>query len=622
MQAYQRLEPTQIGEGTSVGDLANIRMPTTNAFFPGELTNRFIFSPQPEEVIFLRRFTELGFRTSDIERETLRTVFGLEGKLPWADGFEFDLYYQYGRLGQEQDDGGIANTLNVVNALDTEPDGTGGFQCADAAARADGCVPINFFGAGSVSPEALAYVQVGASHRARMVQEVIAGSVTGDLIELPAGPLGIAAGFEYRSEESAFISDPLAASGLTTANVLPSERGEYDVTEFFVEAQVPLLKKKPLADYLGIEGAIRYANYSTIGATEAYKLGASWRPVPDLTVRGSFNTAVRAPFITELFNPGFETFRTYRDPCNLGGRGGLSSDGRTTYATQSAEVQARCAAIPGTATLDQGALNIFTAGGISAGNPDLNEETAETYTFGLVLSPSGVPGLNVTVDYYTITIEDAISTFSAQDTVDQCLRQPDFPDNPFCGLITRDASTGLIRTIDALAINVAELRAEGVDFAVDYAFDVGPVDLAANLAGNFRIKETFLPFAGGERIEDTGEVGSQDWTINGTLTGKWRDLRASWSTRYLSGVNIDNENPMAGPPEAGGKIDPYFYHDINLSWAVTDQFDLTLGVDNVFDEEPPLLGQGVNGDLPGTNTASDVYDVIGRYGYVSVRARL
>jgi iron complex outermembrane receptor protein len=353
----------------------------------------------------------------------------------------------------------------------------------------------------------------------------------------------------------------------------------------------------------------------------AWRASGIWKPFSDLTIRGGYNTAVRAPNIGELFDPGSETFRNYIDPCNFGGAGGASADGRTTYDAQSAEVQANCATIPGTATLDQGAQNIFSAGGFAAGNPDLTEEKSDTVTVGFVYSPSQVPRLNFTVDYYDVVVEDAIASFSAQDTVDQCVRQPDFPNNPFCSLIQRNPTTALIERIDALDINVAEFVAEGVDFSVDYSFEAFDIDWFVAVVGNHRISETFLPFNGGEILEDAGEVGAQEWTLNGSVVANWNKLRIAWQPRYISGVNIDNENPNAGPAEANGEIDAYFYHDLNVNYRLTDKFEISVGIDNLFDETPPLLGQGVNGDVTGTNTAADIYDPIGRYGYVNLRAR-
>ena len=625
VESYQQLEPTIMGQFISVGSVPNVNMPVDNPFMPDELRSAILASdPDATEVTMRRRFTELGPRSTDQQRQTFRYVAGLEGTAPdeWG-GFDWELYYQNGRQTQDRINGGIANTLNVYNALRTEedPDNPGEYRCIDEISRSLGCVPVNFFGTGTVDGDALSFIETTAQTTSRAEQEVFGATITGDAYELPAGPIGYALGVEYRSEESNFVSDGLAATGLTTNNTSPSVSGYYDVTEFFAEILVPIISEQPFVEELSFEGAYRVADYSTIGSTDSYKASLVWKPIQDLTLRGGFNTATRAPNIGELFDPGSETFRTFEDPCNFGGAGGASADGLVTYAAQSATVQANCATYPGSATLDQGAVNIRSAGGFAAGNPDLTEESAETTTLGFVYSPSQIPGLNFTVDYYDILVENAIDSFTAQDTVDQCVRQPNFPDNPFCDLIQRDPNTALVLRIDALEINVSELKAEGVDFTLDYSTEWAGIDWYGALIANHTMEDSILPFTGGDIVDDAGEIGSPKWAFNTQLVATYDKWRLGWSSRWIDEVNIDNENPDAGPAEANGKIDSYWYHDLNINYEINDTFDISVGVDNVFDELPPLLGQGTNGDVTGTNTAADVYDVIGRYGYVNFRAR-
>ncbi|MFN3211595.1 MAG: TonB-dependent receptor domain-containing protein [Henriciella sp.] len=625
VESYQQLEPTIMGQFISVGSVPDVNMPVDNPFLPDELRAAILAAdPDATEVTFRRRFTELGPRTTDQQRQTFRYVAGLEGTAPdeWG-GFDWEVYYQNGRQTQDRVNGGIANTLNVYNALRTEPDpaNPGEFRCEDEISRSLGCVPVNFFGTGTVDGAALDFIQTTAQTTSRAVQEVFGATITGQAFELPTGSIGYAFGAEYRSEESDFVSDGLAATGLTTGNTSPSVRGYYDVTEYFGEVLVPILSEQPFFHELSFEGAYRVADYSTIGTTDSYKASLLWKPVNDLTFRGGVSTATRAPNIGELFDPGSETFRTFEDPCNFGGAGGASADGLVTYAAQSSTVQANCATYTGSATLDQGAVNIRSAGGFQAGNPDLTEETAKTKTIGFVYSPSQIPGLNITVDYYDILVEDAIDTFTAQDTVDQCVRQPNFPDNPFCGLIQRDPNTALVLRIDALEINVSELKAEGVDFAVDYTTEIAGIDWYGALIANHTMEDSILPFAGGDIVDDAGEVGSPEWSFNTQIVANYDKWRVAWSSRWIDQVNIDNENPSAGPADAGGKIDSFWYHDINVNYEVNETFDVAIGIDNLFDEIPPLLGQGTNGDVTGTNTASDVYDVLGRYAYVNLRAR-
>ena len=616
LESFSRSEPIIIGQFISVGaNIPNINVPIDNPFVPTELRDAILaVDPTATEFLMRRRFVELGPRTSDVQRRVFRTAVGLNGEI--NEDLDYEVYYQYGNFGQDQTNGGVFNSKNFFDALRAEPDGAGGFQCVDEFARGLGCVPINVFGAGSITGAALDWVSVDSQLTARMNQQAFSASVSGYPLELPAGDVGVAVGYEWREEESRFNSDSLAQSGLTSGNTTPNTAGSFDVNEFFVEAIVPLLDGAPGAQYLGLELAYRLSDYSTIGDADAYKASIDWQPFDELRFRGGISTAVRAPNIGELFNPGSETFRNFVDPCAFGGQGGTSSTGEV-YQVQSPEVQANCAQIPGTATLDPFGQNVRSAGGLAAGNPDLQEETSDATTFGFVYSPAAIEGLNITVDWWEITVEDAINAFTAQTTVDQCVRQPTFPDNAFCDLIQRDPNTGLVLRMNALAINVAEFEASGVDFTLDYRFGLGPGDLNLNLIGTQSISNDFVPFAGGDVVDSQGEIGVPDLKANLTATYIMDDWSFAWSARYIDGVNVENDQI-----DAFGTIASYTYNDVQARYHFGDnqQYTAFVGIENVFDKEPPILGQGVPGDVTGTNTASDIYDAIRRYWYVGFTA--
>ena len=616
LTAFSRLEPTIVGEFISVGDIPNIRIPIDNSFIPDELkAARLADDPDAEEIRMYRRFVELGPRTSDVQRRIFRTVFGINGAL--NDNFDYEVYYQYGNFSQDQTNGGVFNTLNFYNALRTTVDEDGELRCRRDFAHSAGCVPLNVFGRGSIAGDALDWVNVDSQLTSRMKQRVASASIFGTAMELPAGPLGIALGVEWREEKSRFNSDSLAQSGLTSGNTTPNTVGKYDVTEYFVEAVIPLLTDMPGIEYLGLEVAARAADYSTVGNTESYKASVDWRLLEGLRFRGGYSTAVRAPNIDELFDPGSETFRSFVDPCALGGVGGASATGESgdTYDAQTPEVQARCATIAGTATLDPFFGNIRSAGGFSGGNPNLTEESADTYSYGFVYSPIQVPSLNITVDYFNIEITDAINGFSAQTAVDQCVRQGSFPNNAFCSLISRDPVTGLVLRIDNRQINVAEFQAAGVDIAVDYSLQAGPGDLRINMNATHSLKNDFTAFAGDAPVDSQGEIGVPDWKANINFIYDWANFRFGWSTRYLQGVNVENDRPNFG------SISSFMYHDIQVRYTLDEKYEFYVGIDNIFDEEPPELGQGIPGDVTGTNTAADVYDVIRQYGYAGFKLR-
>ena len=617
------LEPTIMGQFISVGNIPNVTVPLSNAFFPTELRDSIIaanagnadFDPDNYDVTFRRRSAEVQNRSLDAQRRTFRTVIGVDGYI--NDYWNYEAYFQWGSVSRDQVNSGVIQTLNFINALDTETLADGTIQCADPLFRSLGCVPVNIFGEGAMTGEALDFVTVNPQTTSRSEQQVFGISFDGILFELPAGDVGVAFGYEQRMERAQFNSDALAQSGLTTGNTVPNVKGDYDVSEYFIETRIPLLADLPLAEYLGLEFAYRMSDYSTIGTADAYTVALDWQPIEDLKVRSSYSTAVRAPWIIELFDPGTETFRSFVDPCALGGAGGPSASGQPNdvYTEQSSTVQTNCATIPGTATLDPFAQNIRSAGGIAAGNPDLKEEEGETFAIGFVYSPSQIENLNFTIDYWDIQIDDAINSFTAQTTVDQCVRQASFPNNPFCSLIQRDPNTGLVLRINAQDINVASASTSGVDFSADYTLDIGPGQLNTRLVGTYVKEDEFTPFDGGEVVDSLGEIGSPEWKANLNLTYTWEDLTVAWSTRFIDGVNIENDQLDFG------SIGSYAYHDLQARYALADgQYEVFIGVDNLFDKEPPILGQGIPGDVTGTNTAADVYDAIRTYWYIGIEA--
>ena len=651
LESSNRLEPTIVGQFISIGEESNLNLPDDNPFIPDELRPSFTVAAVPavpadpanpddmgtpavperthtpgQPITFRKRFTELGPRAVTLQRRVFRTALGVDGSI---NDLNYEAYYQYGSFVQNQTGTGVFNALNFRNALDAEPnplataDNVGTvarFRCQDALARALGCVPINLFeGADSIGGDELAYVSVIPQSTTRMRQQVFAISANTPLFELPAGSAATAFGFEYRKEISDFFSDSLAQSGLTSGNTTPNVSGSYNIKEFFTEIRMPILSGRPGVEYLGFETALRYADYSTIGGAFSGTAAIDYRPIEGLKIRASLSTAVRAPNIGELFDPGSETFRSFVDPCGLGGQGGISGTGvpNDLYPEQTEAAQANCLSIPGIdATFDPISTdNLRSAGGLSAGNPDLIEESSDAFTFGVVWTPSGGSGLNFTLDYYKIKITDAIAAFSAQTTVDQCIRQPDFPNNPFCSLIERNSATGIVDRINALAINVSELESEGIDFAIEYLGEVGPGTLSLDLAGTIGLTLDSLPFEGGEVIHDQGSIGAPDLKMNFHAGYEARGFAFNWSVRYIHKVNLDNLQPSAGTVAAA------VYNDIQARYTFRDNYEFFGGIDNVFDKQPPFLGQGVTGDITGTNTAADIYDAIRTFGYVGVRLK-
>lgn len=249
------LEPTIMGQFISVGNLPDINIPLSNAYFPSELRDAIIagnadnadFDADTYEVLFRRRSAEVANRTVDTQRRTFRTLIGVDGII--NDFWNYEVYYQWGSVTQDQVNSGVIQTLNFINALNTETLADGTIQCADPLFRSLGCVPVNVFGAGAMQGDALDFVTVNPQTTSRAEQQVFSVAVDGVLAELPAGDLGVAFGYERREERAKFNSDALAQSGLTTGNTVPNVTGDYNVEEFFVETRVPILEDMPGADY-------------------------------------------------------------------------------------------------------------------------------------------------------------------------------------------------------------------------------------------------------------------------------------------------------------------------------------------------------------------------------------
>ncbi|MDB5688770.1 MAG: cirA, partial [Sphingomonas bacterium] len=355
------------------------------------------------DIAFSRRLGEFGSRRSTTNRDFYRFVVGAEGSF-LDDKFHYDLSYNYGRTAESQEGNGQVNINNFRNALAAIPSPTGPI-CADANARANGCVPVNVFGAGSISPAAVAYIQADQTFQTRIQQQVVQGNVSGTILDLPAGPLGVAFGVEYRKENSSENNDSLTNQGLNGGNALPDTRGAFDVKEAYGEINVPLLSDVPFFQALSVRAAGRISDYSTVGMVYSYSGGVEWSPIRDLRFTGTYARAVRAPNIGELFTGPSQTFPAgLQDPCR-----GVTATATGTLATTCrafAGVNSNIAANGGAFAVTQS--DIQGISGFNLGNPNLREEKSDSYTIGAILNPVSIDALRnlvVRVDYYNISID-------------------------------------------------------------------------------------------------------------------------------------------------------------------------------------------------------------------------
>lgn len=600
-----------------------------NPFVPTEIAAQYdaLLAQDPDTTLLVGvrpNIGQLGI-VSKNNRETFRIVGGVRGEL--SPAFAYEVSANYGRTETEVIDSngrlldryyaGIdavtdPSTGDIVCRSDLDPNapipfnnvpplnpGYTTFQPGDGS-----CTPINIFE--PVTAEQAAFYSTPFRSAFAIDQFVLNATLTGnsgDFLKLPGGGIGYAAGIEYREEQSQFSPDPLEAAGLSPAaffGFIPTdEGGEFDVIEGFAEVNLPILANLPFAQRLDIDASIRVADYSTVGSATSWAVGGVWQPVDDLRIRASFNRAVRAPNIDELFAPqSISIDGSIFDPC--------SAD-RVGNADASEFRAANCAQLvpPGfISEIGSTPDAIITRGG----NPNLQEETADTFTIGAVWQPNFVRGLTVLADYYSIEIDDAIVQGTSEDSIfNNCVDAATI-DNPACAAITRDPTTGFITVVQATALNFAALRSKGIDYQINYAFNLDDLfggntgNFNATLAGSYLIEREDQAFAAIEgsiesRRGEGGGIGIADFPlhfINFNLNWNKGPFQVDYGLNYQSSVNYVVE--FLGIDREAAQEDPFlinqpgtgdgFVHYLGGSYELTDDVIASLRVNNLFDRDP------------------------------------
>lgn len=583
-------------------------------------------------VLFNRDNFDFGTRDEIFERDLYRTVVGFDGEI--SDNARFEISYVYGRneteytgTNQRVEDRYFA-ALDAVDAgafLTGTPNGV--IDCRvnlDGGAIADGgnfnygeapqtfapgeCVPLNIFGEGVASQAALDFILTDTSNTFILKQHVVNAFISGDFgqfFELPGGPIGFAVGGEYRDESSDFQPDAISTqvatfdpnSGvLADLALLGAETGGFDVWEVFGELNFPILADMPFASLLEFTVAARYSDYSTVGSTEAWSVSGQWAPIEDIRFRGSYSEAVRAPNITELFAPRTGTFSFFEDPCSVGN---INEGSSFRVANCTALINGLGGDIS-TFNFDDSILSSASIEGIVAGNRDLIEESAETWTAGVILQPRFVPGLSITFDWYDISLTDAVRTPTLNETAEFCVDSPDL-NNVFCDAITRDTipnpQDGVIGYISSYVLgpqNVAFIDTSGADITLNYNFEPGDGSL-----GRFNIRGTlgyldnfeFLPANGGEVDVDTKEIGFPEWVGNADITWTKDNLLLNYGVQYIGEqLRFENDEIAADPDIAEPNvinISDRFVHDLRAEITTSDErARFFFGVNNVTNELP------------------------------------
>ena len=576
-----------------------------------------------------RRLLEVGPRIANNDFSTFQVELGAEYEL--SDNWSADISFSEGRTKGTENQSGNINKDRFFQALllaDADGDGNvdvdadGNPTCADTRANGGlvGCSPINIYGEGNISPEAAEFIRtlavIDTEYELTQVNANLAGSTEG-MFELPGGPIGLAIGGEYREEEFAFRpSQDVAASTISGFNGAPPVAGKFDVYGAYAEAYLPLIADKKYIDLLALELAGRVEDYSTAGSTESYKIAGEYAPDNQLRLRASFNTAVRAPSIAELFSPQGENFPGASDPCS-----------GTNAANIDAALTSLCTAT-GVPAANVGSAIINLPSGqvrnLTGGNPDLGVEEAETLTIGFVASPDFIPGLTVSFDWFDIKIDDVISAFGggANNVIQTCYGDPvsGGPGSAFCNAITR-GQDGLITQVSTTSQNVARLDLEGVDMNAEYSIEIGDYGLfGLNYIGTITETNTLVPFEGGAPITCAGEFGA---TCGEPVPHYKHRMTAGWGRGNLRGqilwrhVGGTDDDEGLGYTVAVPELDAANYFDASFGWDITESLGVTVGVDNIFDKNPPILGD----NQEQANTYPATYDVFGRTYFARAVAR-
>ena len=580
-----------------------------------------------------------------------RIVTGLKGDL--GKNWNYDGYLQLGAVQVNNKQSGNFNTTRINQSLNAIIGPNGTPICNPAGNPDAGCVPMNIFSAATISPAAINFLSIQSYNNTNISERVASLAFTGKLGDYGIKSawandgVGVAFGAEYRREHLDNSADFLSTNGLVNGNggAAAPTNGSFDVYELFGEARIPLISDMPFAKDVSLELGYRFSDYSSVGNTNTYKVAGEWEVVDGVRFRAGYNRAVRAPNINELYQTQTVGLDGNADPC-----AGLAAN----QAANAAKI-ANCAAIFHLTTAQVLGIEANPANqyqGLQGGNPNLKPEISDTYTGGVVWQPKFIPGLNVSADYFNIKVDQFISGYGATLILNQCVNTGS---PTFCNLVHRDAAGSLWLSnqgyVQDTALNTGSLKTSGVDVNLAYRTDLSAWGLGDNGSVSAAMIGTWLdtlitqPLPGGPSYDCAGLYGvtcnggsnlvpAAKWRHKAALTwntpysyGDWfksLSLRVQW--RYFGKVSLDayDSNPLlnnVGNQFAVEKNLPaQNYIDLTANFTVHNNLNVRVGVQNVFDKDPPLIGTNCPGTSCNGNTFPQAYDALGRYMYVGLTA--
>lgn len=600
--------------------------PYQSAAFDTPLSADSYFNPTDEDVAFRRRLWEMPRRTQS-SLETFRVAAGFQGSFQIGENYwDWDVGANINRNDNVKISTGDANLLTAAQALGPSwfNPATGRVECGSATdpvpygtTYGAGCIPWNPLApagdtqAGSLTnnPDLIAFLFPQYTDTGRTNSKTYSANLSGTVFALPAGDLGLAVGVEHREEDGRFVPDAFAQTGLSTGLPATTTQGAYSLDEVYAELEIPVLADLPFAKELTFNIASRYSDYSNFGDTLNSKFSMRWRPIDGLLFRGTYAEGFRAPSISDLFGGVGGSFESYTDPCSVGqpaaGNANCVAAGVPAGYVQLGQGLEACDDWP-CQTPDQ-----F----LSGSNPNLLPETAKTKTAGLVWSPKWVEGLDITVDWYSYELTDAIIS----DSVDRILR-----DCYVLGNASRCEDAGVTRAADGHITNLffglanlGQVETEGWDVGVNYKLpETSFGKFVVNWDNSYTSKyDTLSEDADGNSIM-VGNVGYAGYfRLRSNLGVTWQKgiFGASYTARYYSGTKESCSVDTSGNPTrpcndfdrySNGEWDPVnrlgsnTFHDIQVSAKLPWNATVAVGSNNVFDHTGPIMFTQPNSSFP------------------------
>jgi iron complex outermembrane receptor protein len=656
-RSYQEIAPSALFidsnplEPTSGGYLINCSNPLLSAqqrsiiCTPAQITADTLSpgsDPDNSAVVRIgRRNVEGGGRSSTFEHTNFRAVGGAKGEL--GSAWNYDAYAQYYYTTFNFTNDNYLNFESIGDALQVT-----GSAANPVCISGAPCVPYNIFTEGAVTPDQIAPLYTAGTSRGNTTLRIVHGDITGDLgeygVKLPTASDGVAfnVGFEHRREEVFFKPDAASESGLLSGAggaSVPIDNGQ-SVKEGFVEVRVPIVQEMPGIHELVFDTGYRYSDYSLAGGINTHKFELQYAPVQDLRFRGSFQRAIRAPSIIELFNPPLVgQIQFGPDPCAPTPTAPASATLEQCLRTGVTAAQYGNGTRAGGNTVPQGQAGQLTQ--LQAGNEDLSAETATTYSIGATFSPSFLPNFVGSLDYYKIDLENSVGVLPSNIIMTNCLQTGD---PQYCSELVRSATGGLTGASVASGgyivqrnLNIGAATVEGIDLQSSYQVDLSEAlgALRFTLNGAYLISNTTTPFEGAHTYDCAGLFGPTCQTVN----PRWRhNLRTSWQSpwnvdvhltwRYLGKTKLDsndsdptlNLSAFDARNPFNAKISAHNYFDLAANYNVNDNIELRAGINNVADKDPPIVSSDITAG--GSANTYEFYDLYGRQLFLSFTARL